>query len=191
MHVKKIVLLGDSIRSAYEPAVRELLKDEFEVWGPDTNCAFAKWTLYSLRFWKDKLNEADVIHWNNGLHDVVVFFQEDGSFVKVDEYRDSIRKIARELLKTGAKVIFATTTPIGPNNEYQRSNQDIDAFNKAAVEILEPMGVVIDDLHSVIAADKENLLLPDDTHPNEKGTELCAKSVVDSIFKALNRKNSD
>ncbi len=189
--MKKVVLLGDSIRSAYEPAVREMLKDEFEVWGPDTNCAFAKWTLYSLRFWKDKLSEADVIHWNNGLHDVVVFFKEDGSFVKVDEYRDSIRKIARELLKTGAKVVFATTTPIGPGNEYQRSNQDIDAFNKAAVETLEPMGVVIDDLHSVIAADKENLLLPDDTHPNEMGVKLCAQSVVDSIYKALNRKNSD
>lgn len=186
--MKKVVLLGDSIRSAYEPLVRDLLKDQCEVWGPTENCAFAKWTLYSLRFWKDKLNEADVIHWNNGLHDVVVFFKEDGSFVKVDEYVDSISKIARELKKTGAKVIFATTTPIGPANAYQRSNEDIDLFNDAAVKRLKSMDVMIDDLNAVIGKNTEHLLQEDDTHPSEEGCRLCAQSVAQSILRALEEK---
>ncbi len=158
---------------------------ECEVWGPTENCAFAKWTLYALRFWKDKLMKADVIHWNNGLHDVVVFFKEDGAFVSLGEYIDSIQKIARELLKTGAKVIFATTTPIGPKNAYQRSNADIKAYNKAAIDILVPMGIAIDDLYAVIASDIETFLSNDDTHPSEDGARACAESVVCSIRAAV------
>lgn len=183
--MKKVVLLGDSIRSAYEGRVREKLSDVCEVWGPTENCAFAKWTLYALRFWKDKLNEADVIHWNNGLHDVVVFFKEDGTFVSLDEYKDSIRKVARELLKTGAKVIFATTTPIGRNNEYQRSNIDIDMFNRAAVEILRPMGVIINDLNAVISEDMDKYLLEDHVHPTQEGVEVCATHIEEQIRSVL------
>lgn len=183
--MKRIVLLGDSIRMLYEGAVQEKTKDEWEVWGPKENCAFAKWTLYALRFWKDKLSEADVIHWNNGLHDVVVFFKEDGTFVSIEEYKDSVKKIARELIKTGAKVIFATTTPIGPANEYQRSNRDIDAFNQAAIDVLVPMGIEIDDLHAVVSENITGYLTEDDTHLNEKGIKACADSVISSIKRAL------
>lgn len=183
--MKQAVLLGDSIRSAYVPLVKELLADECEVWSPTENCAFAKWTLYSLRFWRDKLEQADVIHWNNGLHDVVRMFPEDGPFVSLEEYRDAVRKLGRELKKTGAKVIFATTTPIGPKNEYQRSNQDIENYNRAALEILRPMGIAIDDLHALVAQNPRQMLCDDDTHPSEQGVKLIAQSVADSIRQNL------
>jgi len=183
--MKKIVLLGDSVRQLYEPVVRKKTAGEWEVWGPEQNCAFAKWTLYALRFWREKLDSADVIHWNNGLHDVVVFFKEDGTFVSLEEYKDSLRKVARELKKTGAKVIFATTTPIGPKNEAQRSNADIDAFNRAALEVLPPMGIEIDDLHAAINENPQEYLSEDDIHPGEKGIEKCAQSVIDSIRRVL------
>ena len=183
--MKHAVLLGDSIRSAYAPQVKELLADECEVWWPTENCAFAKWTLYSLRFWRDKLNEADVIHWNNGLHDVVRMFPGDGPFVSLGEYRDAIFKLGRELKKTGARVIFATTTPIGPKNEYQRSNQDIESYNRAALDILVPMGIEIDDLHALVMQNPGEMLSDDDTHPSEEGVRLLAHSVAGCIRKSI------
>lgn len=175
----KIVLLGDSIRMHYQPFVAEMMPED-EVWGPQENCAFAKWTLYALRFWREKLHEADVIHWNNGLHDVVQFFKEDGCFVSIEEYRDSILKIARELKKTGAAVIFATTTPI-LKDDHERKNADISAYNAAVTEDLRKMGVLIDDLHALVDANREAYISEDGTHMNEVGRRFCAEAVVKSI----------
>lgn len=43
---KKVVLLGDSIRQiGYGKKVEELLKPDYEVWQPEDNCRFAKYTL--------------------------------------------------------------------------------------------------------------------------------------------------
>lgn len=176
----RVVLLGDSIRQHYQPLVAQLLEETCTVWGPQENCAFAKWTLYALRFWREQLACADVIHWNNGLHDVVRFFQEDGCFVSLEEYRDSVLKIARELLKTGAKVIFATTTPI-LKDDHERANADIIRYNRAVVPLLEKMGVVIDDLHACISADPQKYISQDGTHMNDLGKTVCAQAVAASI----------
>ena len=66
--MKKVTLLGDSIRMiGYGPKVPQMLGDEYEVFQPDDNCRFVKYTLRGLFDWQDIIKGADVIHWNNGL----------------------------------------------------------------------------------------------------------------------------
>ncbi len=47
--MKKVVLLGDSIRLwGYGTKVPELLGKDYEVWQPEDNCRFVKYTLRGL-----------------------------------------------------------------------------------------------------------------------------------------------
>ena len=70
--MKKVTLLGDSIRLiGYGTRVPELLCNEYEVFQPDDNCRFAKYTLRMLFDYKEQIKGSDVIHWNNGLWDIV------------------------------------------------------------------------------------------------------------------------
>ena len=47
--MKKVVLLGDSIRLiGYGKKVEEMLRPEYEVWQPEDNCRFAKYGLNTI-----------------------------------------------------------------------------------------------------------------------------------------------
>ena len=47
--MKKVVLLGDSIRLwGYGTKVPEMLGEDYEVWQPEDNCRFVKYTLRGL-----------------------------------------------------------------------------------------------------------------------------------------------
>ena len=96
--MKKVVLLGDSIRYiGYGKKVVELLGDDFTVWQPDDNCRYSTYTLRLVFDSKDEIEGADVIHWNNGLWDVVNDFG-DGPFSPVDVYVTTMKRIAKSLL---------------------------------------------------------------------------------------------
>ena len=49
--MKKILLLGDSIRLNYMPMVCKNLYGRAEVYGPEDNCRYAKYTLWCLSDW--------------------------------------------------------------------------------------------------------------------------------------------
>ena len=82
--MKKVVLLGDSIREiGYGPVVPALLGDEYQVWQPPENCRFALYTLRMTFDYRPFMEGADVIHWNNGLWDVCQLW-EDGPFTSLE-----------------------------------------------------------------------------------------------------------
>ena len=66
----RVLLLGDSIRMSYQPIVAEKMQGRAEVVGPADNCQFSLYTLSSLDRWIATLGQPDVVHWNNGLHDI-------------------------------------------------------------------------------------------------------------------------
>ena len=134
--MKKVVLLGDSIRLiGYGNRVAEILGKEYEVWQPEDNCRFAKYTLRMLFDNKEQIEGADVIHWNNGLWDSCDIFG-DGLFTSLDEYKKNMLRIADILLSYGKTVIFATTTPTHPDYPYNKL-EDIQKYNDALVPELE------------------------------------------------------
>lgn len=177
----KITLLGDSIRQiGYGTLIAKLLGEDYEVYQPDDNCRFAKYTLRGLFDWKKDMEGTRIVHWNNGLWDICNLFG-DGLFTGEDEYITNMLRIADILTSNYEKVIFATTTPVTEKNDYNK-NSDIVRYNQIIVPLLEQKGVIINDLHSIVSKDIENYIRKDDNiHLTDAGIEICAKQVADVI----------
>ena len=177
---KKIVLLGDSIRLlGYGDTVANSLSPEFDVWQPKENCRFAKHTFRGVHDWRANMEGADIIHWNNGLWDIhrVV----DGNvFTPLDQYVEEMVRLAKVLKMKAKTVIFATTTPVNEENP-EMDNRDIQAYNAALVPRLAEMGIVINDLHTVVKKDVHRYICDDLTHLSEAGIAVCAKQVEQII----------
>lgn len=182
--MRKVYLLGDSIRLlGYGKRVPSLL-DGVEVFQPPENGRFAKYTLRMLFDYKEELKGSEVIHWNNGLWDVCNLFG-DGCFTEIGEYRKNILRIADILLKITPRVIFATTTPVRDGHPHN-CNEDIMRFNACVIPELKQKGIYINDLFNLVYPDREKLLRQDDLiHLNEQGIEVCAVQVARAVKQLL------
>ena len=176
----KITLLGDSIRLQYEGRVAELLGEDFEIFGPSTNCRFAKYTLRGLFDWRNEMSGSRIVHWNNGLWDICNLFG-DGLFTSEEEYLGNMLRIADILLSKYEKVIFATMTPVSDANKYNK-NTDIERYNTLVSEKLREKGVIINDLYSLVNADRDRYISEDNIHLTADGVEACAQRVAEVIL---------
>ena len=176
----KVTLLGDSIRMiGYGTKVPELLGEDFEVFQPEVNCKFAKFTLRGLFDWDQQMAGSRIVHWNNGLWDLCNLFG-DGLFSTEDEYVQNMLRIADLLLQKYDKVIFATTTPVASENRYN-SNADIERYNALIVPLLQAKGVIINDLHKLVSADIDRNICEDHIHLSEEGIKVCSEQVAGII----------
>ena len=179
--MKKIVLLGDSIRLwGYGTRVPDMLGEGYEVAQPEDNCRFVKYTLRGLFDWHDIIKDADVIHWNNGLWDCTEIF-DDGLFTSEEEYIENMLRVATLLKKITPNVIFATTTPVWDEFEWTH-NDKIERFNEIIVPKLKEIGVKINDLHALVSQDVHKYVKECDMiHLSDEGIELCAEAVCKAI----------
>lgn len=183
--MKKVVLLGDSIRQiGYGTKIEAYLGEDYEVWQPDDNCRYSVYTLRMLRDFQKEIQTGDIIHWNNGLWDICDWFG-DGPMIPLEFYLATMKRIASILLSWGKTVIFSTITPIKEGSVYM-SNENIDAYNAAVVPVLRDMGVIIHDLHTYVAENLEAFIKDEDLlHLTPVGIEGCAKRVAEVIKTAL------
>ena len=189
--MRKIVLLGDSIRMGYDKFVKESLGDEAEVFYPKDNCKFAKYSIRFLRDWtRDGTlpGDADVVHWNVGLWDVVQLFDGE-SLVSPEEYARDLERLYRHLVHyfPKAKLIFATSTSVVEEKyaaNFFRKNARIEEYNAVARSVLEPLGVEINDLYAVSRSAGEEHR-SDMTHYNtDAGRQLIGGAVVACLCRA-------
>ena len=190
--MKKILLLGDSIRLGYDGYVKTALADVAETYFPKENCAFAQYSYRWLHVWKENEgspNDIDLVHWNVGLWDVLRSFGED-TFTSPEYYGEMIKRLQKRIafLFPNAKQIFATSTSvveIGYEPPYQRFNSDIEKFNTIAIETLTPLGVGINDLYTLTKGLPESCR-SDMTHfYTEQGIKAVGNQVVKSICEVL------
>ena len=95
--MKRILLLGDSIREGYEPYVRERLAGLAEVVAPAENGRFSFYTLWGVNLWMKELGTPDIVHWNNGLWDVHREAPRDELLTPVIDYVTNLKRIAHEV----------------------------------------------------------------------------------------------
>jgi len=188
----KITLLGDSIRrSGYGTLVPKLLGDDFQVYQPEKNCKYAKYTLRGLFDWQRDMAGSRIVHWNNGLWDTCNLFG-DGLFSSESEYTENMLRIADFLIKRYDKVIFATSTPVRKQNPYNR-NPDTERYNALIVPLLKEKGIIINDLYSLVASDIDKYIREDDMiHLTDEGIKVCSEQVAKIIIdvaKTLNMNN--
>ncbi|MBE6612462.1 MAG: SGNH/GDSL hydrolase family protein [Ruminococcaceae bacterium] len=190
--MKKILLIGDSIRIGYDSYVKERMQNVAEVYYPGENCAFSANVLRKLHTWADmlKLYEADAVHFNAGLWDTVRIYG-DGTLTTPAAYADNIERIAKRIqfLFPGAKIIFATSTPViesGFIDEFEtRYNRDVEEFNRIACEVLAEYGVIINDLYGLLK-DVPESCHSDQTHfYTGVATELIGNQVSRVLCDAL------
>ena len=183
--MKKLVLLGDSIRLiGYGTVMQSVMGSEWEVWQPGDNSRFAAYTLRQLYDYRDAICDADVIHWNNGLWDSCVLF-DDGPFTPVDDYVRNMLRVNRLLHTYAPRVIFATTTPVlaaGRDPSPEMRNERTRAYNEAVVPLLRETGTEINDLYNVVLPHIREYIRDDLIHLNDAGIAACAAAVRTAVL---------
>ena len=132
--MKKIVLIGDSIRMGYDKYVKEALANTAEVYYPAENSQYAENVLRFAHEWIDKSgfgSDVDLIHWNAGLWDCLELFGDE-PLTSLQYYGEAIFRIHKRLrlIFPKAKIVFATSTAVieGKAKELIRHNNIIRLF---------------------------------------------------------------
>ncbi len=194
--MKKVILIGDSIRQGYQDTVKRELAGLADVWSPEENSAHTVHHLYRFQEYVAQ-KQPDILHFNAGLWDLRNAFPGvAGSLVPLEHYRRNVAflfQLAKD--HTKAKVIWATTTPLSEMHQMQnhavsgqppRERSLVTAYNAVAVEEAQRAGVEINDLHQLILDhNPDKLLLPDGAHYNEEGCTLLGKRVAEVIRRHL------
>ena len=193
--MKKIILLGDSIRKGYDSVVRKAFEGTAEVDYPEENCRFAAYTLRSLPIWKDERGwpeETAAVHWNAGLWDCLHL--PDGEVLTpIDVYGAYIERISSQLRAffPKAEIIFAASTPVieeGYTGTFRRYNAEIEAYNEKATEIAMRHGFAVNDLYTAVK-DAPKEIHSDMTHYYTKeGTRILAGKVISCLEERLGLK---
>lgn len=190
--MKKIILIGDSIRMGYDKYVKEALSESAQVYYPAENCRFATYIIRFVHEWKKKgewPDDVDLVHWNAGLWDVPEIM-DDGTVTPIDQYAVQIARIDRRLrmLFPKAKMIFATSTAVEEEKYgkvFKRRNSTIEAFNAAALKALEGTDTVIDDLYAVTASAPEGCHSDMTHYSTPAGIEYVGGKVIECISREL------
>jgi hypothetical protein len=127
----------------------------------------------------------DVIHFNFGLHDLK--FMDSGlRQVPLPDYEGNLRRIVGRLKRTGARLVFASTTPV-PDTKVNppRLSGDVVEYNAAAKRIMDQSGVVVDDLYAQVYPRLSELQLPANVHYTLEGYKVLGHQVAQSILRAL------
>ena len=199
--MKRVLLLGDSIRMGYDSYVKEILEGEggFEVVFDDVdNGRFAAYTLWQANQFFRNQGQFDIVHWNNGYWDMNIEKPMTEAIHPVDEYVHFLGRILKEIRRNGAVPIFATTTPILPRdialdikNEKMPFSDYVNdwvlKYNAAAVSFMEGEGVAVNDLYTVCLEDKYFYKGPDLLHLTEKGYRRLAEKTAEAIRDAAMR----
>ena len=174
----RALLIGDSISMGYTPHVAELLDAEAEVRHNPGNASDTDNTLASLDDWLAEM-PADVVR------------QSRDHQVPLERYRANLARIVDRLKRTGAALIWASTTPVIDDRhqavkDFDRYNRDVEAYNAAAGEVMAAAGVPTDDLHAAaLTAGIEAVLTPDGVHFTDQGYRMLAEVVADCLRRYL------
>jgi lysophospholipase L1-like esterase len=191
-----VLLIGDSISMGYLPSVREQLKGKANVTRPvsvknlPVNCEGTTSGVANLYQWLGT-NRWAVIHFNFGLHDLKwvkkpgdVFISTDPSDPKqadVVTYETNLEKIVDRLEQTGAKLIFATTTPVPADITPGRTSTDVPKYNAAALRVMKAHNIPVNDLYGFCLPRLGQLQKKKNVHFTDAGSKELGLEVARAI----------
>ena len=190
--MKKIVLIGDSIRMGYDKYIKDALSRTAEVFYPSENCRFAEYVLRYAHEWKRNGNwgdDVDLVHWNAGLWDALELFGDE-PLTSLSYYGEAIGRINKRLrmLFPKAKFVFATSTNVSEKMgkpEFMRHNATIETYNAEALRALSDTDTVINDLYSLTASVPDSYRSDGVHFYTPEGTELIGGKVLSVICELL------
>ena len=177
----RVLLIGDSISIGYTLPTRKLLDGKANVHRIPANSGTTANTLKHLDKWLGD-GHWDVIHMNIGLHDLK--YVQGQRQVGPDDYEQNLRQIVARLKKTGAKIIWATTTPV-PEGAAARNPGDEVKYNAIAAKVMAEEEIPINDLYALAKEHQAEWQRKANVHFKPAGSEGLARRVADEILKAL------
>ena len=195
----RVLIIGDSISMGYTPLVAERLKGEALARHHKGNAQHTGTGLKQLDRWLGD-TRWEVIHFNWGLWDMYgwEYHKEDRS---PEAYGKRLESLVGRLKKTGAKLIWATTTPACPANETtmeRRFKQDIRIspelerkYLESALAVMKKHGVEVNDLHAFIKPRWNKYAIADNNvHFTKLGSQKLGEQVAKAIQSILSSKAS-
>jgi len=174
----RVLLIGDSVSRGYTLAVRSALAGKANVHRAPENCGPTANGLKKLDIWLASAGPAkwDVIHFNFGIHDRAT---------PLADYEKRLAQIITSLKSTGAKLIWANTTPILDDLEKKQTAASIVERNQAAAAVMKQHGVATNDLFVAITPNLAGMQNPNDVHFNATGYNFLGATVAKAIENQL------
>lgn len=171
----RILLIGDSVSRAYTQTVRKELAGKANVHRAPANCGPTATGLKKIDTWLGD-GKWDLIHFNFGIHDRAT---------PIDHYTERLSQLVDRMKKTGATLIWASSTPIPDVPEKRFSAVSMIERNRAANRVMEMHGIATNDLFSAIHPRLGELQNPDDVHFTGAGNEFLGKKVAEFLASQL------
>lgn len=178
----RVLLIGDSISIGYTVPARNLLKGKVNLHRIPANGGPTTRGLQSIDAWIGE-SKWDVIHFNWGIHDLK--FVDGRHQVSLKDYEANLGKLVARLRRTGAKLIWCSTTPVPESVTPPRTNADVIKYNNAALAIMKANGIVVDDLYAFAEKQLDTIQRPKNVHFSPEGSKVLAGQVVKSISAAI------
>lgn len=163
----RVLLIGDSVSRAYTQTVRKELAGIANVHRAPANCGPTATGLKKIDVWlSDK--KWDIIHFNFGIHDRAT---------PLADYASRLEQLVERMQQTGAKLVWANTTPI-PDVANKYTAESIIQRNATAAVVMQKHKIAIDDLYSAIYPRLAELQNPNDVHFTAAGNEFLGQQVA-------------
>jgi acyl-CoA thioesterase-1 len=108
--------------------------------------------------------------------------------VPLDQYEKNLAELTARLKTTGAKLIWASTTPVPEGKlDPPRRPEDAPLYNGAAARIMTNNGIAVDDLYGFALPRLKEIQRPENVHFTEAGSAQLAKVVAEAVLKELGR----
>lgn len=201
----RVLVIGDSISMNYHEAARAALKGIANYHRNEGNSMSSTHGAVNTELWLGDYQQPgahwDVIQFNHGLHDLKQPYDaKTDSFgdyaVALDDYKKNLEKQIATLRKTGAQLIWCTTTPIPNENKgpYARRKGANEVFNAAALEVMKKYpDILINDLARVVEESSvfDKWRTTNDVHFYQKEEQrVLGEAVAAAVRKALSAQTS-
>lgn len=181
-----VLIIGDSISIGYTDGVTSRLAGKAVVKHHEGNAAHTKNGVEKLEGWLGS-EKWKVITFNFGLHDLKIM--ENGQHqVGIADYEKNLDTITARLQKTGARLIFVTTTPVPEGNlSPPRKAGDEVQFNKAALRIMSKYNIRVLDLYAYAKPKLSQIQGKENVHFTKEGRDELAGVVAKVIEEELGK----
>ena len=169
----RILLIGDSVSRGYTQPTRKALAGKANVHRAPANCGPTASGIKNLEAWLGE-GRWDVIHFNFGIHDRAT---------PAADYVKRLEEIVVRLEKTGAKLIWASTTPIPDNPAQKQTAQSLVEKNALAAEVMKKHGIPTDDLFAAMTPRLKEFQPPLDVHFTGAGYDFLGATVGEAILR--------
>lgn len=174
-NLPRVLLIGDSVSRGYTQAVRKVLAGKANVHRAPANCGPTASGLKNIDVWLGD-GKWDLIHFNFGIHD---------RNTPIAEYQARLTTLVERMKKTGAKLLWASSTPCPDTPDGKCKSAPIIEHNAAAAEVMKSLGVPTDDLFTAITPHLATMQNPNDVHFNARGYDFLGETVAKAIMTAL------